>query len=53
MWQDTRLTQKSVAVLYTDDKQAEKGVRATSPFTIVTNNKVLWGNSHQTNEGPV
>jgi hypothetical protein len=29
---------KSVAVLYTEDKQAEKEFRETTPFTIVTNN---------------
>jgi hypothetical protein len=28
---------KSVAFLYTNDKQAEKEVRVTTPFTIVTN----------------
>ena len=40
MQQDTRLTQKkkkSVALLYTDDKWAEKEIREISPFTIVTN----------------
>jgi hypothetical protein len=29
---------KSVAFLYTKDKQAEKEIRETAPFTIVTNN---------------
>ena len=29
---------KSVAFLYTTDKQAEKEIRKTTPFTIVTNN---------------
>jgi hypothetical protein len=29
---------KSVAFLYTKDKQAEKKIRETTPFTIVTNN---------------
>jgi hypothetical protein len=29
---------KSVAFLYTKDKQAEKESRETTPFTIVTNN---------------
>jgi hypothetical protein len=29
---------KSVALLYTMDKQAEKENRETTPFTIVTNN---------------
>jgi hypothetical protein len=27
-----------VAFLYTKDKQAEKEIRETTPFTIVTNN---------------
>jgi hypothetical protein len=31
-------SKKSVAFLYTKDKQAEKGIRETRPFTIVTNN---------------
>jgi hypothetical protein len=29
---------KSVAFLYTKDKQVEKEIRETTPFTIVTNN---------------
>jgi hypothetical protein len=29
---------KSMAFLYTKDKQAEKEIRETAPFTIVTNN---------------
>ena len=29
---------KSVAFLYTKDKQAEKEIRETTPFTIVTSN---------------
>ena len=29
---------KSMAFLYTKDKQAEKEIRDTTPFTIVTNN---------------
>ena len=29
---------KSVAFLYTKDKQAEKEIRETTPFTIATNN---------------
>jgi hypothetical protein len=29
---------KSVAFLYTKDKQAKKEIRETTPFTIVTNN---------------
>jgi hypothetical protein len=31
-------TNKSVAFLYTKDKQNEKEIRETTPFTIVTNN---------------
>ena len=31
---------KSVAFLYRKDKQAEKEIRETAPFTIVTNNKI-------------
>ena len=30
-------SKKSVALLYTNDKQAEKEIRETTPFTIVTN----------------
>jgi hypothetical protein len=34
---------KSVASLYSKDKQVEKEIRETTPFTIVTNNiKYLW-----------
>jgi hypothetical protein len=29
---------KSVAFLYTKDKQTEKEIRETTPFTVVTNN---------------
>jgi hypothetical protein len=29
---------KSMAFLYTKDKQAEKEIRETTPFTIITNN---------------
>ena len=32
---------KSVALLYTNDKQAEKEIRETSPLTIATNIKYL------------
>jgi hypothetical protein len=32
-------SKKSVAFLYSNDKQAEKEIRETTPFTIVTNNK--------------
>ena len=39
---------KSMAFLYTKNKQAEKEIRETTPFTIVTNNiKYLGGNSNQ------
>ena len=38
MWQDTRSTKKkSVALIYTKDKEAEREIRETSPFTIATN----------------
>ena len=29
---------KSVGLIYTNDKEVEKEIRETSPFTIVTNN---------------
>jgi hypothetical protein len=32
------ISKKSMAFLYTKDKQAEKEIRETTPFTIVTNN---------------
>ena len=32
---------KSVAFLYTNDKEAENEIRETTPFTIVTNNKKI------------
>jgi hypothetical protein len=39
---DTELTknnnQKSVALLYTNDKRAEKEIMEITPFTIATNN---------------
>ena len=31
-------SKKSMAFLYTKDKQAEKDIRETTPFSIVTNN---------------
>jgi hypothetical protein len=34
---------KSVAVLYTNDKQAEKEIRETTPFTITPNNRNILG----------
>ena len=49
MYQDTRLTQKiPVALLYTDDKWAEKEIRETSPSTIATNSIKDLDNSNQT-----
>ena len=33
-------SKKLVAFLYSKDKQAEKEIRETAPFTIVTNNKI-------------
>jgi hypothetical protein len=45
---------KSVAFLYTNDKQAEKEIRETIPFTIATNNKkISWANSKQTSGSPI
>jgi hypothetical protein len=42
---------KSLALLYINDKQAEKEIRETTPFTIATNNvKYLGVNSNQTSE---
>jgi hypothetical protein len=32
------ISNKSVAFLYTNDKWAEKKIRETTPFTVVTNN---------------
>jgi hypothetical protein len=34
---------KSVTFLYTKDKQAEKEIRETTPFTIVINNRKCLG----------
>jgi hypothetical protein len=34
---------KSVTFLYSKDKQAEKEIRETTPFTIVTNNIKYFG----------
>ena len=31
-------SKKSMAFLYTEDKQDEKEIRETTPFTVVTNN---------------
>ena len=44
MLQDTRSTQKkSVALLYTNDKEAKKEIREIPPFTIATNNRKYLG----------
>jgi hypothetical protein len=43
---------KSVAFLYTKDKQFEKEIRETTPFTIVTNNITYLGVT-PTKEGKV
>ena len=44
MWQDTRSTpKKSVALLYTKDKEAEREIRDISPFMIATNSKKYLG----------
>jgi hypothetical protein len=32
------ISNKSIAFFYSKDKQAEKEIRETTPFTIVTNN---------------
>jgi hypothetical protein len=38
---------KSMAFLYTKDKQTEKEIRENTPFTIVTNNiKIPWRDSN-------
>lgn len=38
MWLDTKLTlKKSVVLIYTNDKWAEKEIGESTPFTIVTN----------------
>ena len=40
---------KSVALLYTNDNEAEREIRGISSFTIATNDiKKTWNNSHQT-----
>ena len=36
-------SKKSVAFLYSKDKQGEKEIRETTPFTIVTNNVTYLG----------
>ena len=37
---------KSVAFLYTKDKQTEQEIRETTPFSIVTNNIKSWRDSN-------
>jgi hypothetical protein len=44
---------KSLAFLYTNDKQAEKEVRETIPFTIATNSIKYLEVTNQTSESPV
>jgi hypothetical protein len=44
---------KSVASLYTNDKQDEKEIRKTTPFTIATNNIKYLGVTNQKNEKTV
>jgi hypothetical protein len=45
---------KSVASLYTNDKQSEKEIRETTLFPVAKNNiKIPWGNFNQTSERPV
>ena len=43
---------KSVAFLYTKNKQAEKEIKEIAPFTIVTN-KIFGDNSNQASERSV
>ena len=38
-----QLKKKSVALLYTNDKEAEKEIRETLPFTIAINNIKYFG----------
>ena len=45
---------KSVALLYTKDRKAEREIREASPFTRATNSiKKSWGNSNQGSEGSI
>ena len=54
MWTGYKINLKiSVTLLYTNDIEAEKKIRETSPFTIATNNKISWGNTNQRSERPV
>lgn len=44
-------SQKSVAILYINEKQTEKGTTQTTPFTTVSNNtKYVEGDSSKANE---
>ena len=53
MWQDKNINSiTSVALLYTNDKEAEKEFRETSSFTVATNNISL-SNTLQRNERPI
>ena len=46
-------SKKSVALLYPNDKEAEREIRETSSFTIATNSKISWGNTNQRSERPI
>ena len=46
-------SKKSVALLYTKDKEAESEIRETSPFTIATKHKISWDNPDQGSERPI
>ena len=46
-------TNKSVAFLYSKNKWAEKEIRKTAPFTIVTNKIKYLGMTNQTSERSV
>ena len=52
MQQDTRF-KKSVDLLYTNDKEAEKKIRETSPFTIAIDNKISCVNTNEKSERPI
>jgi hypothetical protein len=44
---------KSMAFLYTKDKQAEKEIRETTPFSIVKKYKITWCDSNEGSERSV
>ena len=46
-------SRKSVALLYTKDKEAEREIRETSPFTIAIDNKISCGNTNEKSERPI